>query len=331
MMTEHPRRVQLAACAAVAIAAIGLLPWVGAERVAFSDVLSVLHGEPTVGGTIFLRLRLPRVLLAAAIGGALSVAGATLQVLFRNPLAEPWTLGVSGGAAVGAFAAHVAPRLHGNLGPLGAQQGCALAGAAAAMALVWGLSRQRGVVTTHTLLLAGVTLSVISGGLIMLAIYFISPFQFASFHRWTMGGLDIVGYGQLWSVLLVGGPGLVLLYAMAREYNHIACSEDMAAGHGVDVPRVHRLTFLGAGLTTAACVAVAGPIGFVGMIVPHIARRLTGFDHRQVIPAAFLLGATALAVCDGIARTVLAPTEIPVGIITAVIGGPIFLYLLGRH
>ena len=185
--------------------------------------------------------------------------------------------------------------------------------------------------TTHTLLLAGVTISIVSGGLMMLLIYFVSPFKFVTFHRWMMGGLDVVGYRELWSVLALGTPGVLVLASMAREYNHLAFSEDMALGHGVDVPRVQRLTFLGAGLTTAACVAVAGPIGFVGMIVPHIVRRLTGFDYRFVLPCAFLLGGAVLAVCDGIARTVIAPTEIPVGVITAVIGGPVFLYLLGRQ
>lgn len=165
----------------------------------------------------------------------------------------------------------------------------------------------------------------------MLVAYFISPFELVAFHRWMMGGLDVVGYREIGSFLVLGAPGLALLAAQAREYNHLALGEDMALGHGVDVASVQRWTLVGAGLTTAACVALAGPIGFVGMIVPHVVRRLSGFDNRIVLPAAFLLGGAALATCDGIARTAIAPTEIPVGVITAVIGGPVFLYLLSRR
>lgn len=313
------------------LAALFLLPLVGAERISGSEIARYLSGEPTAHGLILFQQRIPRVLLAMLVGGALSLTGAALQVLFRNPLAEPWTLGVSGGAAVGAFLAQVFPLLQFALGPLNSMQALALLGSAGAMGIVWGFARRGGAMTTHTLLLAGVTISIVSGGMMMLLIYFVSPFQFVSFHRWMMGGLDVIGYREVWSMLVFGVPGIAVLGSMAREYNHLAFSEDMALGHGVDVSRIQRRTFLGAGLTTAACVAVAGPIAFVGMIVPHIVRRLTGFDYRVVLPGAFLLGGVALAMCDGIARTVIAPTEIPVGVITAVVGGPIFLFLLGKR
>jgi iron complex transport system permease protein len=312
--------------------AVFILPMIGAERIAWSGVLAYLrNGVPTADGLILFHQRIPRVLLAVLVGGALSLTGATLQVLFHNPLAEPWTLGVAGGAAVGAFLAQTVPLLQGTLGPLNSTQALALLGAAGAMGIVWSFAGRGGAMTPHTLLLAGVTISIVSGGFMMLLIYFISPFKFVTLHRWMMGGLDVVGYRELWSLLALGTPGVLLLGFMAREYNHLAFSEDMALGHGVDVARIQRLTFLGAGLTTAACVAVAGPIGFIGMIVPHVVRRLSGFDARLVLPCAFLLGGAVLALCDGIARTVVAPTEIPVGVITAVIGGPVFLYLLGRR
>lgn len=316
---------------ALCLAALLVLPWIGAEQIRWSGIAAYLNGESTAHGLILFRQRIPRVLLAMLVGGALSLTGGTLQVLFRNPLAEPWTLGVAGGAAIGAFLAQAFPFLHVAVGPLNSTQALALLGAAGAMGIVWGFARRGEVTTPHTLLLAGVTISIVSGGVMMLLIYFISPFKFVTFHRWMMGGLDVVGYREMFSLLLLGTPGVLLLACMAREYNYLAFNEDMALGHGVDVKRVQRLTFLGAGLTTAACVAVAGPIGFVGMIVPHIVRRLTGFDYRLVLPCAFLLGGTALAACDAIARTVIAPTEIPVGVITAVIGGPVFLYLLGRR
>ena len=329
-----PARAKATALLPYALAfllALLLLPLIGAERLRWAELAAHWSGESTAHGLILFRQRLPRVLLALLVGGALSLAGAALQVLFRNPLAEPWTLGVSGGAAVGAFLAQAFPILHVAFGPLTSTQALALLGAAAAMGLVWSFARGAGAMTTHTLLLAGVTLSIVSGGLMMLLIHFISPFEFVALHRWMLGGLDVIGYREVGSILVLGLPGVAILGSMAREYNHLAFSEDMALGHGVDVARVQRWTFLGAGLATAACVAVAGPIGFVGMIVPHIVRRLSGFDYRIVMPGAFLLGGAVLAVCDGVARTAIPPTEIPVGVITAVLGGPVFLFLLARR
>ncbi|MCU0610806.1 MAG: iron ABC transporter permease [Candidatus Eisenbacteria bacterium] len=308
-----------------------VLPWIGAERLHLPDILAFARGDHTVYGLILFQQRVPRVLLALVVGGALATTGATLQVLFRNPLAEPWTLGVSGGAALGAFMAQTLPGVFVAVGPLNSTQSLALLGAMLVMALVLLFSRRPGAISTHTLLLAGVTISVISGGLMMLVTYFVSPFAFVAIHRWMMGGLDVVGYGDLLSFLMLGLPGLLILASRSREYNHLALGEDMALGHGVNVMRVQRLTFVGAGLTTAACVAIAGPIAFVGMIIPHVVRRLSGFDSRVVLPATFLLGGASLAACDAVARTVLAPTELPVGVITAVLGGPVFLYLLTRR
>jgi iron complex transport system permease protein len=143
-----------------------------------------------------------------------------------------------------------------------------------------------------------------------------------------MGGLDILGYRQILGILPLLLPGLGLLLYHARDLNHIALSEDLALAQGVDVQLVRRNVFVGGGLATAAVVSLVGPIGFVGLIVPHAVRRLSGVDLRMVLPAAFLLGGAALAVCDTVARTVLAPTELPVGIITALIGGPLFIHLL---
>lgn len=313
------------------LAALLLLPWIGGESLSLKAVLAHLQGAPTSHGLILFSQRIPRVLLGLGVGGALALTGATLQVLFRNPLAEPWTLGISGGAAVGAFIAHAYPALYITLGPLSSTQLLALAGAAVSLGLVAMFARRAGGTSSHTLLLAGVTLSIVSGGLVSLAVYFIDPYRFVTFHRWMMGGLSVIGYREVGSFLLLGAPGLIILARQAREYNHLALGEDVALGQGVDVARVQRLTLLGAGLTTAACVAVAGPIGFVGMIIPHMVRRLSGFNACTVLPAAFLLGGAALATCDALARTVVHPTELPVGVITAVIGGPIFLYLLGRR
>lgn len=328
---ERKRRIPMCVYVACFLVAVLALPWVGGEHLSWTRVLAFVKGEGTAEGLIFFHQRIPRVLLALAVGGSLCVTGAALQVLFRNPLAEPWTLGVSGGAAIGAFAAQAFDTLDVAVGPLTSAQALALCGAGAVMVLIVVFSRRLGAVSAQTLLLAGVTISVMSGSLIMLVTYFITPFRFMSFHRWMMGGLDVIGYGDLWTFVVLGVPGLVMLACQAREYNHLALGEDTALGHGVDVVRVQRWTFVGAGLATAACVTMAGPIGFIGMIVPHMVRRLSGFDNRVVLAASFLAGGVILALCDGLARTVIAPTEVPVGIMTAVFGGPVFLYLLMRR
>lgn len=317
--------------ALIFLASVLILPWIGGERLAAGEVLAWLLGGDTIHGLIFFHQRIPRILLALAVGGALSMTGASLQVLFRNPLAEPWTLGVSGGAAIGAFVAHAFPLLNVRLGPLHATQVFALAGAAGVMAMIFSVSRRRSGMPVQTLLLGGVTISVLSGGIMMLAIYFISPYKYITFNRWMMGGLDVSGYASVFSFLVLGAPGMLLLGSLMRDFNHLSLGEDMALGHGVDVRRVTWRTLAGAGMTTAACVAIAGPIGFVGMIIPHVVRYCSGFDNRIVLPASFLLGGAVLAVCDGVARTVLSPTEIPVGVITAVVGGPAFLYILMRR
>ncbi|MBL7114683.1 MAG: iron ABC transporter permease [Kiritimatiellae bacterium] len=307
-----------------------LLPWFGAESLSLESIMHFLQGENTVEGFIFFHQRIPRVIMALLVGGSLAMAGVALQVLFRNPLAEPWTLGVAGGASVGAFIAVVAPSIHFSIGPLATSQCLALVGALLVLGMVYLLARSPKSFASHTLLLAGITIGILSGGIIMLISYFISPYEFLSFHRWMVGGVDAVGYSDLGSFLILGIPGWILLASQTREFNHLALGSEMALGQGVDVRRTRNLAILGAGLITAAAVSVTGPIGFIGMLIPHATRALVGVDHRAVMPSAFAMGGIALACCDTFARTILAPTELPVGIITAVVGAPIFLLLLIR-
>jgi len=315
----------------VALCALAVLPWVGGEAILPAGVWNWLRGGGSIQGVIFFEQRVPRVLAAMLVGGGLAIAGGCLQILFRNPLAEPWTLGVSGGASVGAFLAYAFPRVLRLPFGLDSTSFMALLGAGAVLGVLLWCSQRRGGVPIQTLLLGGVTISVLTSGVIMLSVYFISPYRFFSFHRWMMGGLDIAGYEGLLPFVFTGVPGVLLLLSLARAFNHLTLGEDLAQGHGVDVRRLHWYALLGAGLVTAGCVSIAGPIGFVGLIVPHAVRRLSGFDSRIVLPAAGLLGGVVLAVADAAARTVLAPTEIPVGVIMAVVGGPVFLYLLLRR
>jgi iron complex transport system permease protein len=308
-----------------------VFPWFGAEKLDFREVLSFLTGEWTADGMIFFQIRLPRVLMGLLAGGALAMAGAALQVIFRNPLAEPWTLGIAGGASLGAFVARVCPFLWFALGPLNTAQAFALAGAAGALALVLSVARRPGGAGAQTLLLAGVTLGVISGGAIMVISGFVSPWKLAEFHRWLLGGLDAADWRQVGALAVLAVPGLAILTRQARDYNPLGLGEEMAAGQGVEVARVRRWTAIGAGLASAGVAAVAGPIGFVGLLAPHAVRRIVGPDMRLVIPCSFLFGGALLAACDALGRWAAAPLEVPVGALTAVLGGPLFLWLLARR
>jgi len=305
-----------------------LSPWIGSERLELLDVWQFLKGENNPHGSIFWLQRLPRVLLAMLAGGSLALVGASFQVLFRNPLVEPYTLGISGGAAFGAFLAIAIPPLWIAWGYFSSVQLLAVIGAFASLSLIYFLSRKPQSMNIYTLLLAGVTVSIICGGAIMLLTYITNPNALVVFQRWMMGGVDIVGYRDLAALVPLLLPGLFLILRHANELNHIALGDEMALGHGVPVQKVQRNIFIGGGLATAAVVSLVGPIGFVGLIIPHGVRRLVGFDQRTVLPCSFLLGGAALAVCDMLARTIISPTELPVGIITAVIGGPLFIYLL---
>jgi len=306
------------------------VPWIGSESISVTAVIRFLQGDGNPYGSIFWFQRIPRVLLALFAGGALSMVGACFQVVFRNPLVEPYTLGVSGGSALGAFLAISIPSLWITWGPFSSVQALAVLGAAASLGLIYALSRRREGLSVTTLLLAGITISIICSGAILLLTYLAHPNALVIFQRWMMGGLDIIGYRELlgFSPLLLFGLGLLLFHA--NDMNHLALGDEMAQGHGVPVRRVQKHVFLGGGLATAGVVSLVGPIGFVGLIVPHAVRRLVGFDQRCVLPSSFFLGGILLALCDTAARTLLAPTELPVGIITALIGGPLFIRLLLR-
>jgi iron complex transport system permease protein len=181
-----------------------------------------------------------------------------------------------------------------------------------------------------TILLAGVTINILCGAAILLLRYLVSPHLLVAMDRWMMGGLDVVGYREILTLLPLLLPGLGLLFVQSQALNQLAFGEEMAEGHGVHVARVQKQVLLGTGVLAAAAVALAGPIGFVGLIIPHVVRRLSGADHRIVLPACFCLGGAFLTVCDLVARTIVSPTEMPVGIMTAMVGGPVFLRMLFR-
>lgn len=313
---------------AVFISAAAVTPWFGAESIRVQDAAAYFTIQSSPLSEIFWLQRIPRLLLALIAGGTLAAVGASFQVMFHNPLVEPFTLGISGGSALGAFIAISWPSLWMVWGPFSTVQLFAALGAGAALFLIYSLARHRSGLSVTVLLLAGVTISIICSGAILLLTYLASPQSLVVFQHWMMGGIDILGYRELGFLAPLLLPGLSLLFLHARDLNHLALSEEMAMGHGVSVGTVRRDIFVGGGLATAAVVSLAGPIGFVGLIVPHAVRRLSGFDQRLVLSGSFLLGGAVLAVSDTFARTLIAPTELPVGIITAVLGGPLFIYLL---
>jgi len=307
-----------------------ICPFFGAEPLALRHIAEGWMGHPNPDADIFFMQRIPRVILGMLAGGTLAAVGASFQVILRNPLAEPFTLGVTGGAAVGAVLALSIPGVYIAWGPFSSVQLFALVGGGAALSVIYLLSARREGLAMNTLLLAGVTISIFCGSMVMLIRYLLNPHLLVQMDRWLMGGLDPVGYRQLASLFPLLLPGLGLLVRQAMALNHLVMGEELAIGHGVDVQAVRKETFIGGGLATAAVVALVGPIGFVGLLVPHAVRRICGYDHRFVLPASFLLGGTLLAVCDTAARTVAAPAEMPVGIVTAIVGCPVFVGLLLR-
>lgn len=276
-------------------------------------------------------IRLPRLLLAVAVGAALAVSGAAMQGLFRNPLADPGLIGVSGGAALGAvliivLGAHLPLPAGGATLPLAASLG-----GLTATAVVYRLGRGAGHTDVATLLLAGIAVNAIAGAGTGLLTYFADDRELRSLTFWLMGSLGGAGWPQLGAV----APFLLLctagLCALGRPLNAFLLGEDVAHHLGYPVERLKALTVVLCAVAVGAAVSVTGVIGFVGLVVPHLLRLAAGADHRLLLPASALLGAAGLLAADTAARTLVSPAELPIGILTTLFGGPFFLYLLLRR
>ncbi|BAS28625.1 corrinoid ABC transporter permease [Limnochorda pilosa] len=278
---------------------------------------------------IFFQVRLPRVVLGALIGAALGVAGTTLQGLFRNPMADPYILGVSGGASVGAV---LALTLAGRAPWLGFQAvpGAALLFALTTVALVYRLARVREEVPMTGLLLAGVAVSALCSALVSLVLT-LNRKSAETAIFWLMGSLSGASWREVAVVTPYFAAGALLAMVHARELNLLLLGEEAAYHLGVEPERVKRRLLFTASVMAAAAVSVSGVIGFVGLIVPHAVRLVMGPDHRLLIPVAGLMGATLLVASDTLARMLLSPVELPVGVVTALAGVPFFLWLLRRH
>ena len=323
-------RLALVVLALLVLAAIPLSLTVGAASLSVHDVLGALAGEgPTWMRTVVVELRLPRVLVAALAGGALSVAGVAVQGLFRNPLADPGIVGVSGGATLGAVVALYATTTM----PLVMVPASAFAGGLACTALVYRLATAHGEARTTSLLLAGVAISGLSSALASLVLSVsLADWELGrQILSWMMGGLE----GRTFEhVAIVLPPALLVplaLSAFARDLDALALGEETALSIGTDVRRVRVAVITLAALATAASVSVMGTVGFLGLVAPHVARRLVGPAHRLTIPASMLLGALLLVLADTLSRAVSTRVDLRPGVLTALVGGPFFLWLLMRE
>lgn len=315
----------------MAAAAILLAPLVGSTSISLRRAFDTsLPFAENVDAQIFFVARLPRTLAGALVGAALAAAGVVFQGLLRNPLATPFTLGVSAGAALGAMLVITTGWTFGLSG-VPAIPVASFAGAIGAVTIVYALARARhGGLSTNVLLLAGVTLNAFFSALILFVQFFADYADLYRMLRWLVGDLDVASYQPILSAAPLLAVAFIVFAWLARPLNLLSLGPDGAETRGIDVRRAQRAAFFSASLATGAAVSVAGPIGFIGIIIPHLVRLIVGSDHRVVLPSSALFGAAFLVGCDVVARTLMPPVEVPVGVITAILGGPFFLWLLVR-
>jgi len=325
MTPGHVAKILGSLLVLLAIASIFSLS-LGPSGIGLSDLGTVVgeHRDPATA-LIIWELRLPRLILAIIVGAGLSIAGAVLQSLLRNPLAEPYILGISSGGTVGAFVAIALGIAFASLTvPL-----LSFIGSGLVMLLVYSLGHRRGVLDPHALLLSGVMVGAFFNAIILVMVSVFNQ-EMRSAYLWLLGNLS----GAEFSSISVAGPVIILaslvLVGLSRSLNLIATGDESALQAGVDVVRVRKMGYVMASLITGLAVSVSGVIGFVGLLVPHACRLLFGTDNRIVMPASMIVGAIFLVFCDILSRTVLGPSEIPVGVITAAVGAPLFVYLLKR-
>jgi iron complex transport system permease protein len=307
----------------VAVVALAL----GSVHLPVGEVWAALAGRAphSEAGIIVREIRLPRVLLAALVGAALAASGTALQALLRNPLADPYVLGISSGAALGAI---VAFWIGGRLAD--ASPVMAFGGAALTTGWVYLLGRHGGRLASYTLILAGVITASFLSAVILFVLTMLSTRDVRGTAYWLMGDLSVTSNAHFKILVPVVVLGTLALYAFSKDLNVLLLGEEEAAHLGVNVARVETAVFLLASLLTGIAVSVSGAIGYLGLLVPHLGRMVVGNDHRTLLPTAALGGAIFLIISDTLARTVVSPAELPVGAVTAIAGAPVFIYLLRR-
>lgn len=333
--TSGAQKVTAALCVLLLGVSIAGLAVGAADTSLWSGLFAVVQGEELSlrDEIVLLHIRLPRLLTGLLVGAALASSGALLQGLFRNPLADPGIIGVSAGASFGAVSAIVL----GTALPFASLLGAALlpmfsfAGAWAATLLLYGIATRQGRTSVATMLLAGIALSALTMAFTGVLIYMADDAQMRDFTFWNMGSLS----GANWNKLVIAAPVVLLALGtaqfLAKGLNAMALGEDAARHMGVSVQLVKRVAILCVAAATGVSVAISGGIGFVGIVVPHVLRLVSGPDHKHLVLNSALLGACVLVSADVVARVIIAPAELPIGIITAIIGGPFFLWILLRQ
>ena len=309
----------IAASCVGALLALLLTPWLGPERL---DTAALLRGD-AAEWNLFLELRVSRTLLALLAGGSLAAAGTVFQALLRNSLATPYTLGVSSGAALGAVLA-ICFRLP-------SVTLCALAGGIAVLLLVLRLTGRGAPFSAHALILAGVSVTSVCGALITILHSYAGFSQSFSITSWLIGGIDAVPFSTLAWFASAVIPVWLLLAWHAPAWNLLSFGETWAEARGLPVKRFSILDYIAGSWLAALTVSFTGPIGFIGLLVPHFVREAGGPDHRTLIPSSTLFGAAFLALCDALGRTILSPADVPAGVVTAIIGGPGLVWILSRE
>ena len=310
--------VSIGLAALLFLAAGAVAPMIGSASISYQRAFAGLSPDHE----ILFYARIPRVILGLLAGGALAITGLLFQAILRDSLADPYTLGISSGASAGAAA--------------GITFGwntwfSATIGAFFVLFAVLGLSVEKRRLSSFTLLLAGVTMNFVAVAVIVLLHSLASVGQSFTIGRWLMGGLDATGYRSILPLACVVVPLTVLVFLRSRDWNLLAIGEEWAASRGVSANRLVFAAYLAGSFLTAAVTSFSGPVGFVGLIVPHALRIRLGADHRLLVPCSFFVGGAFLTICDTAARTVLSPSELPVGVITALVGGPVFVWMLRRQ
>lgn len=290
----------------------------GSERISIFEMTEQ-------GRAILFHIRLPRILLGACVGGSLAVAGASLQALLRNPLAEPYLLGVSNGAALGTLVAFVFLDGYGFARPL-----LAFAGAGIATFAVYQMAKSRMGMNVERLVLSGVIVTTFLSSIIVLLTSLLDAARLRGYTFWLLGDLSQATYDGFYMTLAAATVGTIVLSSQARALNLMMVGERDAFDFGVEVGRVRMTVFAMSSLLVGTAVAASGSVGYVGLIVPHLVRLAIGSDNRLVVPMSAIAGAIFVVLADTVARTAIAPRELPVGAITALIGAPLFIYLLRR-
>ena len=302
---------------------------IGSADITYKNLFAIIAGDHSSWQySVIMKIRVPRVILAMAVGGSLGLAGALLQGIFRNPLVEPYTLGISGGASLGVCLAIVF-KIVAVVG-LFAYPIAGFAGALITIGFVYLMSFKRGTIKINHLLLTGVMISFICSSAVMLIMSLANADDIQRIVFWTMGSLDESNDVLIYLIFSVAFIGLVLSYFFSFDLNAFLVGEEEAAHLGVNTERTKKWIFIIASLLTGLSVSVAGIIGFVGLVVPHIVRVIVGNDHRVLLISSFLTGAIFLILCDLLARTIISPLELPVGVITGIVGGVVFIYAINR-